>query len=68
VFSLAAASIVTTWAAVRLLRAGGGHGHVLFVGLNLFQSAVTNWCPMRAFLRRRGLRTADDTCRPSARG
>lgn len=23
-----------------------------FVGLNLFQSAFTNWCPMMTFLRR----------------
>jgi Inner membrane protein YgaP-like, transmembrane domain len=23
-----------------------------FVGLNLFQSAFTNWCPMMAFLRK----------------
>lgn len=29
----------------------------LFVGLNLFQSAFTNWCPMMAILRRSGLRT-----------
>lgn len=28
----------------------------LFVGLNLFQSAFTNWCPMMAFLRRAGVR------------
>ncbi|MPZ21926.1 MAG: DUF2892 domain-containing protein, partial [Luteitalea sp.] len=28
----------------------------LFVGLNLFQSAFTNWCPMMAFLRRAGIR------------
>ena len=27
-----------------------------FVGLNLFQSAFTNWCPMMAILRRCGLR------------
>jgi hypothetical protein len=27
----------------------------LFVGLNLFQSAFTNWCPMMALLRRAGL-------------
>lgn len=27
----------------------------LFVGLNLFQSAFTNWCPMMALLRRTGL-------------
>jgi hypothetical protein len=26
-----------------------------FVGLNLFQSAFTNWCPMMAILRRFGL-------------
>ena len=25
----------------------------LFVGLNLFQSGFTNWCPMMAVLRRR---------------
>jgi hypothetical protein len=27
-----------------------------FVGLNLFQSAFTNWCPMMTFLRRAGVR------------
>jgi len=27
-----------------------------FVGLNLFQSALTNWCPMMAFLRKLGVR------------
>lgn len=27
-----------------------------FVGLNLFQSAFTNWCPMMSILRRFGLR------------
>jgi hypothetical protein len=27
----------------------------LFVGINLFQSAFTNWCPMMAVLRRVGL-------------
>ncbi len=26
-----------------------------FVGLNLFQSAFTNWCPMMTFLRKAGL-------------
>jgi hypothetical protein len=26
-----------------------------FVGLNLFQSAFTNWCPMMVILRRAGL-------------
>jgi hypothetical protein len=29
-----------------------------FVGLNLFQSAFTNWCPMMVILRRCGLREA----------
>jgi hypothetical protein len=27
----------------------------LFVGLNLFQSAFTNWCPMMTLLRKAGL-------------
>ncbi len=31
-----------------------------FVGLNLFQSAFTNWCPMMTFLRKLG---ASDTAR-----
>lgn len=28
----------------------------LFVGLNLFQSSFTNWCPMMSILRRAGVR------------
>ena len=28
----------------------------LFVGLNLMQSGVTNWCPMMAFLWRAGVK------------
>jgi Protein of unknown function (DUF2892) len=27
----------------------------MFVGVNLFQSAFTNWCPMMAILRKGGL-------------
>lgn len=27
-----------------------------FVGLNLFQSAFTNWCPMMAILKAAGLK------------
>jgi len=27
-----------------------------FVGLNLFQSAFSNWCPMMTILRKTGLR------------
>ncbi|PYU47579.1 MAG: DUF2892 domain-containing protein, partial [Acidobacteria bacterium] len=26
------------------------------VGLNLFQSAFTNWCPMMTFLRKAGVK------------
>jgi len=29
-----------------------------FVGLNLFQSAFTNWCPMMTILRKLGVREA----------
>lgn len=28
-----------------------------FVGLNLFQSAFTNWCPMMSFLKKFGLKS-----------
>jgi hypothetical protein len=28
-----------------------------FVGLNLFQSAFTNWCPMMTFLKKFGVRS-----------
>ena len=28
----------------------------MFVGLNLFQSAFTQWCPMMAILRKAGVR------------
>ena len=34
-----------------------------FVGLNLFQSAFTNWCPMITFLKKLG--ASDDTNVPS---
>ena len=29
-----------------------------FVGLNLFQSAFSNWCPMMLILRKCGMRSA----------
>lgn len=29
----------------------------VFVGLNLFQSAFSNWCPMMTILRKSGLRS-----------
>lgn len=31
-----------------------------FVGLNLFQSAITNWCPLEVLLKRFGVRCS--TC------
>jgi hypothetical protein len=40
----------------------------LFVGLNLFQSAFTNWCPMMAILRRAGLRDPGHTGALTAAG
>ena len=30
-----------------------------FIGLNLFQSALTNWCPAMTILKWLGLRSAD---------
>jgi hypothetical protein len=34
----------------------GFYWFTAFVGLNLFQSAFTNWCPMITILRRAGLK------------
>jgi Inner membrane protein YgaP-like, transmembrane domain len=34
-----------------------------FVGLNLLQSGVTNWCPMMWFLRRMGMPSSRATRR-----
>jgi hypothetical protein len=36
----------------------------LFVGLNLFQSAFTNWCPMMVILQKAGLRDASHARTP----
>jgi len=35
-----------------------------FVGLNLFQSAFTNWCPMMTILRKLGARDAQSPAPP----
>ena len=32
-----------------------------FVGLNLFQSGLTNWCPLMTILRKFGVKSADAT-------
>jgi hypothetical protein len=37
-----------------------------FVGLNLFQSAFTNWCPMMTFLRKLGVASAEDAIRSAS--
>jgi hypothetical protein len=36
-----------------------------FVGLNLFQSGLTNWCPAMIILRKLGLK--DAACEPKQR-
>lgn len=33
-----------------------------FVGLNLFQSFFSNWCPMMTTLRKRGVKDCADSC------
>lgn len=33
------------------------HLFTAFVGLNLFQSAFTNWCPMMTILRKAGVQS-----------
>jgi len=35
----------------------------LFVGLNLFQSAFTNWCPMITILRKLGVQSSEQRAR-----
>jgi hypothetical protein len=35
-----------------------------FVGLNLFQSGLTNWCPMMTFLRLLGVPASSGQTRP----
>jgi hypothetical protein len=36
----------------------------LFVGVNLFQSGFTNWCPMMVILRKAGLKDATQPLTP----
>jgi len=33
-----------------------------FVGLNLFQSAFTNWCPLMTILRKAGVKDGGAAC------
>ncbi len=34
-----------------------------FVGLNLFQSGISNWCPMMSFLKWRGVNSDAEACK-----
>ena len=36
----------------------GFYWFTVFVGANLFQSGLTDWCPMMSILRKAGLRAA----------
>ena len=38
-----------------------------FVGLNLFQSAFSNWCPMIAFLKKLGVQSTEHGAGAKAR-
>jgi hypothetical protein len=38
-----------------------------FVGLNLFQSAFTNWCPMMAILKKLGVEPQVERAEPAKR-
>jgi len=33
-----------------------------FVGLNLFQSGLSNWCPMMSFLKMLGVKSLETPC------
>lgn len=37
-----------------------------FVGLNLFQSAFTNWCPMMTFLAKLGVESSERAAQAAA--
>lgn len=40
----------------------------VFVGLNLFQSAFSNWCPMMTILRSFGIRSCEDEMKQTCEG
>ncbi len=53
---LIAGTVVITSVLLGLLHSPAWFYLTLFAGVNLFQSGVTNWCPMMVLLRRAGLR------------
>ncbi len=56
---LIAGALVTASVALGYYVHPGWFLFAAFVGLNLFQSAFTNWCPMMTLLKKLGVR--DDT-------
>ena len=52
---LIAGSIIMLTVALGYLVSPWWYAFTAFVGLNLFQSAFTNWCPMMALLERLGV-------------
>jgi hypothetical protein len=53
---LVAGVFVVTSVALGYLASAKFYWFTAFVGVNLFQSAFTNWCPMMSFLRKLGVR------------
>ena len=53
---LIAGALVALSVALGALVHPGFYWFTAFVGLNLFQSAFSNWCPMMAVLRKAGVR------------
>jgi hypothetical protein len=53
---LIAGAFVVLSVALGALVHPGFYWFTAFVGLNLFQSAFSNWCPMMAVLRKAGVR------------
>ena len=53
---LIAGAVVITTTALGMWVHPGFLWVTLFAGVNLLQSAVTNWCPMMAILRRAGVK------------
>ena len=53
---LIAGAFVVLGVALGALVHPGFYWFTAFVGLNLFQSAFSNWCPMMAVLRKAGVR------------
>lgn len=52
----AAGVVVTSSAVLAALHSSWWLALTAFAGLNLLQSAVTNWCPMVYFLQRAGFK------------